>query len=620
VGSISTVFCCSFLYPNFRIKWLKGEKVMVNPAIQFSHTPDGQYIRIRFPYNADWLLAVKQIPNRKWQSNGDDKYWEVPALPDSLSALMNFAEACGATLPKTLIELLSRQIDDQQLNLAMSEATKASADVELHALPDTILQALRPFQMAGLEYMLKNRRVLLGDDMGLGKTIQALAAVESLGAYPCLVICPASLKYNWKREIDKWLPERAGHVEILNGKEPDKRGDWFVIVNYDILKKHSWAWSIPWRAVIVDESHYIKNRKAQRTNFVLEITKNCENVFLLSGTPILNKPIDLATQLQALRRLDTTFGGFWPFAHHFCNAYKSDYGWVFDGAANLDELQTKLRQTCYIRRDKKTVLPELPEKTRQVIPVQISNAAEYDKAENELFDYIKENGRLEQKFVATLEGYAEDDKQSAISQYRMDKAQRAMRAEVLVGIETLKQVAAKGKLKLVQNWVEDFLENNPDEKLVVFAIHRDIIEAVQHICAELYAPALVLTGETPPKERDRFVQLFQNDKACRVFLSNIQAGGLGITLTAASHVLFVEYAWNSSTMEQAEDRLYRIGQKNAVNVYWLAGMDTIDEMLIDTIESKRRVIHEAIEGEGEIKVITRWLEERHEHKSAKTNQ
>lgn len=580
----------------------------------FSRSADNAEIRIRFDRDDDLVLAVKQIPGRHWDAT--HQYWIIPPSEEALEPMKFFAKAAGVELPAALVELLEAKAAEHQQNLHLSAAVEAAP---VRALPDHIRKALRPFQHAGVEYILKNRRVLLGDDMGLGKTLQSIAAVEALNAYPVLIITPASLKYNWLREYQKWLPEHAESVLVLNGGKASPKqtkAAHIIIANYEMLKPHQWLWSVPWKAVIVDESHYIKNPKTKRTNFVLDITKDVENVILLSGTPVLNRPIELAPQLSCLRVLETNFGGFWRFAHRYCGATKGEYGWIMDGAENLDELNEKMRRTCYIRRDKKTVLPELPEKLRTIMPVEIDNRTEYNKARAELIDYIREQAKVTKKFTKSLEAEmaGRDDitdpleyQEHRIRQWRMEKAQRAARAETLVRIETLKQVTARGKHKQVCDWVSDFMQQNPDNKVVIFATHIDVIDELQKELTKQMTPALVINGQTPAKERDRLVEVFQNDKEVRILIANIQAGGVGLTLTAASYVLFIEYGWNPGTMNQAEDRCYRIGQKNIVNVYWMVGHDTLDEYLVDLIEDKRDMTSHVIDGRGDIELVSEHL-------------
>lgn len=576
-------------------------------------------VHVNFAYDQKLLLLVKAIPGRKpiYDEQEHFLHWLIPLSTEAIEPLKNFADKAGTFVNPRIITALEA-IETQRLAAwSMSAAQTSKRNIPL---PATISEYIKPFQKAGVDYVLtQGGRVLIGDDMGLGKTMQAITAVETFGDYPCLVICPASLKYNWRNEFNRWLPDRAEHISILNGKSTEANGAHVVIVNYENVGKHQWLWRIPWKAMIIDESHYIKNPKAKRTNFILDLAKEIPHVLLLSGTPVLNRPIELVPQLQALGKLQM-FGGFWGFARRYCNATRGQFGWMFDGAENLGELNKKLRETCYLRREKKDVLPELPDKIRTIIPVVIDNRAEYDRAEAELIEYIKEQGRLEKKFLDDLDRQADgmvdqtDEqiaqwKADAIAAYRMDKAERAARAETLVRIETLKQVTARGKFKMAVDWITDFLEDNPAHKLVVFAIHKDVIDMLADALSAAGVHWLKLTGETPAADRQRCVDMFQaNDQMFRVFISNIQAGGVGITLTRASYELFLEYGWNPGVMDQAEDRCYRIGQKNCVNVYWMSGLNTIDEASIAIIEGKRRVTSETVD--GDVQAIRDYLMKR----------
>lgn len=591
-------------------------------AAKISLHEDG--IRVNFQYDQQLLLLVKAIPGRHPVYDADKhfQYWLIPVQPEATDQLKNFADKAGTVVPANVLDALTNAETRKMAAWALSAAKTSTARIPF---PAEIADRIKPFQRAGVEYMqTQGGRVLVGDDMGLGKTMQAISFLEVSGDFPCLVVCPASLKYNWRNEFDRWAPAHHGHITILNGKSSEVGGAHVVIVNYENLGKHQWLWRMPWKALVVDESHLIKNPKAQRTNFVLDLAKDIPHVLLLSGTPVLNRPIELVPQLQALGKLNT-FGGFWGFARRYCNATRGQFGWMFDGAENLDELNRKLRETCYIRREKKEVLPELPDKTRTVLPVAIDNRPEYNRAEEELIEYIKEQGRVDKKFLKELDEemnrlaeagdeigmsgeLADKYRADRIAEYRMSKAERAARAQELVMIETLKQITARGKFKMAADWITTFLEDHPAHKLIVFATHKDVIDGIEAMLTKAGVTPLILTGDTKAEDRQRFVDLFQKDPSFRVFVSNIQAGGVGITLTAASYVLFLEYGWNPGVMDQAEDRAYRIGQKNAVSVYWMSGEDTIDEASIAIIEGKRKVVSAVTDGgDNDIEQVRDYL-------------
>jgi len=292
--------------------------------------------------------------------------------------------------------------------------------------PEKFGVTLLPYQLAGVEYIHDVRRCIVADEMGLGKTVEALAAIHLEQAYPALIVCPASLKGTWEREVRRCLPGVRVAVDTCGGQ--------VVITNYERLASLDHR---PWRALIVDEAHYIKDRRTQRAGHILRLsrTPTLELALLLTGTPIINRPLDLALLLDVVGTLHE-YGGFWEYVKRFCDAYKGPWGWDLSGATNLPELNKRLRNTCYLRRLKADVLPQLPAKRRAVVTLPISNAAAYREAE---------------------------------------RAWHGAGGELLK-LGELRQVAAAGKVKAAVSWIEDVLEQG--DKLVVFTWHRATAETV----------------------------------------------------------------------------------------------------------------------------------------------
>lgn len=404
---------------------------------------------------------------------------------------------------------------------------------------------LLPFQVDGIKFLNKlNGNALLADEMGLGKTIQALGylAVHP-DQRPALIVCPASLKLNWGREALKWLP--ASEKISIAGKELEKSG--VIIINYDLLKKHAEAlMALKAQVLILDESHYVKNQKAQRTQQVVALSQSIPHKILLSGTPILNRPCELHQQLNIINPQE--YGSFYSFINK-----------------TNKELHSKL-QTIMIRRRKLDVIKQLPDKRRALMYLDIDNKSEYIKAENNVIAFVRR----------TLGN---------------EKAKSALRAEGLVRIEVLKQIAVKGKMKAVIDWIHDFLEC--DEKLVVFATHHTTIDALYEEFKDI---AVKLTGDMAQGARQASVDAFQTNPAIKLFIGNTQAAGVGITLTAASNAAIIELGWNPGVMVQAEDRIHRIGQKNAATVYYLLAKNTIDETIAKLLESKAQAIDAVMDG------------------------
>ena len=313
---------------------------------------------------------------------------------------------------------------------------------------------LKPFQRAGVSYLLAQRRAFLADEQGLGKTIEALATLEADSAYPAVVVCPASLKLNWLRELEHWLPDRS--VQALVGTGPARptagpsRMDAsaeITVVNYDIVAARlAELRSLEPRALVLDESHYCKNAAAKRTQAVGRLSAVMPQdglVLALTGTPVMNRPAELISQLRILGRLGDFGSG-------------AQFGKRFRGPDAHLRLHWHLRSRCFVRRLKADVLPQLPAKRRAIVPVELDNEPEYRLAERDLIAWLQSQpldlGQLRAKVAA------------------------ALRAERLVRLNALKLLAARGKLAAALAWIHDFCSSG--ERLVVFAHHREIQRAL----------------------------------------------------------------------------------------------------------------------------------------------
>lgn len=438
------------------------------------------------------------------------------------------------------------------------------------------------YQKDGVKQIEKfDGRVLLADEMGLGKTIQALYYHKRNKKGTTVVICPASVKYNWAREASIHIGE---HAEILEGRKPPTREvlqkNKFIILNYEIVGGWiEYLKKLKPDILILDECHYVKNRKAKRTKCVKQLAKLCPHVLALSGTPLTNRPSELWTVLNMI--CPKTFKSFMPYAMKYCDAKRNAWGWEFKGHKNLGELHDILRSTCMIRRKKKDVLKDLPEKSRYVIPVELLDRKEYDEAENDLISWL--------------------------SKYSKQKASAAQRAERLVKMGYLKRLAGESKVDSVIEWIERFLYET-DEKLVVFGIHKNVMEKLK----SKFPNSVSIDGSTKSKDRQLNVDKFQKDSKTRLFFGNIQAAGVGLTLTASSTVLFAELGWTPSEHSQAEDRIHRIGQTNVSTCYYMIGINTIEEKLSDIIQSKQDILSATLDGgkiEGDLNIYDQLQKE-----------
>lgn len=291
--------------------------------------------------------------------------------------------------------------------------------------------------------------------------------------------------------------------------------------------------------------------------------------------------------------MTTTTGNYvaWGYASKNCGAYRDNYGWRMDGASHLDELNAKLRGTCFIRRMKSEIMAELPAKQIARVAVPLSNQAEYDRAEAETVRWLVEQVEADEAFAAEIADLPEDEQATRVAARKVEVAESARRAEHLVRLNALRHVAAKGKLAAAREWVADFLEGS-DEKLIVFAHHVEIQRA---LLSEFPDAARVL-GEDSAETRAEQVARFQDDPECRLIVCSLQAAGIGITLTAASNVAFIELGWTPALHDQAEDRAHRMGQQGNVTCWYLLADGTIDDDMHDLIEQKRAVVTAATDG------------------------
>jgi hypothetical protein len=467
--------------------------------------------------------------------------------------------------PEALVVL--QEIREQHAHaaglVALSSATDAPLDVP------GLGGELKPFQRAGVTYLLAQRRAFLADEQGLGKTIEALATLEADGAYPAVVVCPASLKLNWMRELERWLPGRS--TQTLTGMGSGGSGGSIppadiTVVNYDILAARAPALAaMAPRALVLDESHYCKNAAAKRTQAVGRLASSVPSdglVLALTGTPVMNRPPELISQLRILGRLADFGSG-------------AQFGQRFRGPDAHVRLHWHLRSRCFVRRLKADVLPQLPPKTRTVVPVELDNEAEYRLAEHDVIAWLRSRpldlSELDAKVAA------------------------ALRAERLVRLNALKLLAARGKLHAALAWIHDFCSSG--ERLVVFARHREIQRAV----VDRFPHALHILGEDTHAARDASLHAFQaaGDSGNQLIVCSIEVAGQGLTLTQASNVAFLELDWTPAKHDQAEDRLHRIGQRDAVNAWYLLAAGTIDETMATLLERKRAIIGAVTDGREE---------------------
>lgn len=485
----------------------------------------------------------------------------------------------------------------EQREKALADSRAVDADIDVPC-PEGL--AYYPFQKAGIAYASQRSSTLLADEMGLGKSVEAIGLINADPTIQTvLCVVPATLRINWKREAEKWLV-RPLRVQVIEKREPIEEGAQFVIVNYDkVIGKAGAAFreqvfARTWDLLIVDEAHRVKNPQAQRTKIILgkrerDGKKNrgllevCKRRLFLTGTPILNRPIEIHPILSAIA--PTEFGNFMGFAKRYCGAHKAEYGWDFSGATNLEELQQRLRATCMVRRLKRDVLTELPPKTRQVVPVAVNGSAGLVEEENTLFRaHVEQLRQLRAEVELAHAKGGEEAYLQAVANLR-DAAKVAFEE-----ISRARHDLAVAKVPAVIEHVQDILEQG--QKVIVFAHHHDVVDALTAAWGSL---AVEITGRTPQGTRQEIVDRFQNDDGVRVFVGSITAAGVGITLTASSIVVFAELDWVPANITQAEDRAHRIGQSGNVLVQHLVLDGSLDARMAKTIVAKQTIADRALD-------------------------
>jgi len=551
--------------------------------IYITETPNT--FRISFEYNKELVAIIKRVPSGpRWDAQ--EKEWivkkESVCYPPGRDARWYVEAFAQWAVAKRYCANISRRSESHDVVYEIPQMKDFSGEHYMQLEP-------YEYQLEGVRYALDHQRCIFGDQPGLGKTLQAICTVVKAhkeahiygDTFPVLVICPAALKVNWQREFKKFAGINA---VILDDKNRDcwerlyelrrSDGDSYApvfITNYESLKKffvtgikdhaRMTLRSIVFdervklfKSVIIDESHKCKSSKTQQSKYVEGICKGKRWIFALTGTPVVNNNTDLIQQLKILGRLDD-FGGYKQFVARYCDGPKQ--------SSNLRELNYRLWICCFFRREKAKVLTQLPDKMRQYITCDITNRKEYDDAENDVIKYLRQYKN------------ASDD-----------RVARAMRGQVMVKMGILKQIAAKGKIKAVSEFIHDIIDGG--EKLIMFAYLKDVVDALKNE----FPDAVTVTGSDDIKAKQNSVDRFQNDPECKLIILNYKSGGTGLTLTASSRVGFIEFPWTYSDCEQAEDRAHRNGQKSALNCYYFLGDKTIDRYMYNVIQTKKDIANE----------------------------
>jgi SWI/SNF-related matrix-associated actin-dependent regulator 1 of chromatin subfamily A len=414
-------------------------------------------------------------------------------------------------------------------------------------------------QKIAIERLAGSKRFILADDMGLGKTTSTIIAALETGAKRILIICPASLKLNWEREIRNYT-DRS--VYISEGKNFLTEHD-FVIVNYDILKnfydiknkENTQIYQFNPDLIIIDEAHYVQNGQAQRTKLVNHFTKRAERVWLLSGTPMTNRPMNYYNLLNIIE--SPVAQNWMAYAIRYCQGYQINAGkrkvWIVNGASNLEELRDRTSKQ-FLRRLKEEVL-DLPEKI--ITPVYLRlKSKEYETLMGEYYDW-----------------------------YRTNTGENSSLTIQFSKLMKVRQVIAEEKISQTIELAENILEQG--KKVIIFTNFTDTLNKLNEHFGKI---SVKLDGSSTKPQRQYAVDQFQENDKIKVFVGNMKAAGVGLTLTAAEAVIINDLSFVPGDMSQAEDRAYRIGQKNSVLVYYPIFENTIEGVVYDIVNTKKQNI------------------------------
>jgi len=542
------------------------------------------------PPDSPFVVAIKESRGASWSAS--KRKWTVP-LDQHAPLIKRLRRACDVNgcilrtdvVPREVIQTVRRWKERR----IKTEGEDVSLKVALQRLPSKLRSALYDFQREGFMFAIrKGGRCLIADEMGLGKSIQAIAvAMYYRAEWPLLIITPSSLTFTWKVELLKWLSGEVVPDDIqLIKKSSDEMVEYdtarnesrprcaVTIMSYGLATRKQAELSAQrglFGMVICDESHFLKNSKSQRTKVILPlVAKSFKRALLLSGTPTNNRPNELHSQISALR--PNEFMSYKGYTERYCEGRNGRYGWEARGAMHLQELHALICHRVMIRREKKDVLKQLPSKLRTVTTIECEGAAvkrfQKKMAKHELRQQESGGGDGELRWG--------------------DKGQ-------------LELYAQSGRMKIpkIKEYVKDLAESGT--KFLVFAEHQEVLDEIEASVQKLKGkPGYIrIDGSVTGNKRQDLVTQFQRESTMQIAILSIRAAGVGLTLTAASTVVFAELWWDPMTLLQCEDRAHRIGQESRVNIIYLLGRGSLDDKMWPTVHRKMEVVSQTMSGKHE---------------------
>lgn len=583
-------FILKYIYNKKTMNYIRFIRKKVNVIVYFGSKP-----------NTDWDM-VKVCQNMKeshrFRFDGSTKEWYLTFRMDDFDPVIDSIESYNNLL---------KFFDKEQSNKFLSflriknkkyyeqiqyekEKSKQRVKNYLNRIVEYNHLNLYNHQKEDVQTLSKNESTILGNEMGTGKTRSSIVYSEIQDFDKILVVCPASLKLNWRKEILMVNP--SANVCVMPEEKPNHFTKYYII-NYDILikeftfnkdkirknkinvelKDKSIFNNVKFDVMFIDEAHYIKN-DSKRTRATLYFVDHVPHIIPISGTPIKSKVKDVYNLLLAIKH-PLTKKGFFEFAQKYCGAYYNGFGWTYDGASNLEELHAHLKP--YMIRKLKEDCLDLPPKIITEVYVELSKEGqqEYRTAFEDYLDFVRNE---------KLQGADEVTKNIVVRNIEY--------AEHLVKLNLLKQICSRDKLPLIYERIEDLLDEDENRKIIVFSQYTDTIVK---IFSRFKDKAVKLTGSDGIEDRQKSVESFQNDSNVRLFVGQTIAGGVGITLTKADVVIMADLLWTPADHVQAEDRAHRIGQHASVNILYFIVKDSIEEDIFGLIQKKREIINKVID-------------------------
>lgn len=548
------------------------------------------------------LIRLKFISSYKRNSTNKELY--IKSDPAKEILLKEFVSDCGIEE----VDPLSIVRTGCKAEIKPFEELLSRKDIKLLIEGLSLLKKPRNYQMDYLYYAINHGNHVNGSSVGTGKSLCSVLYAEMLDLFPCMVVCPASVKSGWLREWKEANPNRQ--VSIISTTSPAEDFDADVLViNYDILGKRTeknGKTSIEVRLdgmkkkkfslVVADEIHFLKNRKSIRSKTFKKLAGKSSAIIGLTGTLIMNRPAELLNILALIGRLKEIAPND-PYHHYFferyCNMKETFFGMDLTGASNIKELNDLLTKCCYFHVSKRDALKELPPVTENMIECEITNKKAYKSAEEDLLEFIFKHFKDE------------------------ERVEKAARAEFLVKMNLLKQLSLEGKVKAIKKWIEEWLEANEDDKLLVFGSHSTILKDIQ----KFFKNSLLVIGETTGKKREKTLSDFSSDPSKRLLFANIGCLGTGVDglQKVCSNMAILELPPRPSDLVQVIGRLERSGQQNPVTIQYLLSSSTIDKDLWEMLKNKKSVtdmLNKGFEDDSSLMILKKYGEKAKKRKGS----